>query len=91
MQRIPLKLEPRLSDLFSLWFTNIRIGARITWHHPADWATYRPCHLASPSCCGHLLPVPSGYEFFLYPGCAEGPGGSCCKSSCNGCNGCGGK
>jgi hypothetical protein len=55
------------------------------------WATYRPCHLASLSCCGRLLPVPYGYEFFLYPGCAEGPGGSCCKSSCNGCNGCGGK
>src|SRR5262249_25778304 len=48
------------------------------------WATYRPCNLSHPSCCGRLLPVPEGYEFFLHPGCTEGPGGSCCRTSC--CN-----
>jgi hypothetical protein len=59
------------------------------------WATYRPCHLTHASCCGFLLPIPEGYEYFLYPGCTEGPGGSCCRggcgSGCGGCNGCGGK
>jgi hypothetical protein len=72
---------------------DLHLGSRDHPHAGKLWAwvTYRPCQRTSPSCCGFLLPVPSGYEFFLTPGCAEGSGGSCCnKSSCGaGCNGCG--
>ncbi len=44
------------------------------------WMFYRQCQ-QTPLCCCYTRPVPSGYEWFLVPGCVEGNCGGCCKAA----------